>query len=287
MEEKSIIPNVIPPLSAEMRRFMFKICKKYVPFWGEIDPDDIQVEELNGGLTNKLFKVTLLKNGLNSPFSQIVVRFFGRDTDMFFERTVEEHIAAQLSHIGFGVPVFKSFSDNGGGRLEAFHVGRTLKCKDLSNPKISIKIAESLVILHSLDLSIPRECHLPKNLMKWLGIARSLNIPRVSSLKSPVVYSFDEFEQQVHWLLSILPRVHSPMVFSHNDLQEGNLILDEENDKLQVIDYEYSAYNFRGFDFGNHFCEHYIDYQITEAPYFLTDRGIPLLSTSDVFFRLI
>jgi len=252
---------------------MFNVCKKYVPFWGEVNPEDIQVEELNGGLTNKLFKITLLKNGLNSPFSQIVVRFFGRDTDMFFERTLEEQIVAQLSHLGFGVSVFKSFSDNGGGRLEAFHLGRTLKCKDLSNPKISMKVAESLAILHSLDISIPRECRLPKNLLKWLGIARALNISRVPSAKSSVVYFFNQFEQEVRWLLSVLPRVGSPIVFSHNDLQEGNLILDEENDKLQVIDYEYSAYNFRGFDFGNHFCEHYIDYQVTEAPYFVIDRS--------------
>ena len=44
-------------------------------------------------------------------------------------------------------------------------------------------------------------------------------------------------------------------VFSHNDLLSGNILL-LHSGELRFIDFEYGAYNFRGYDFGNHFCEY-------------------------------
>ncbi len=48
-------------------------------------------------------------------------------------------------------------------------------------------------------------------------------------------------------------------VLCHNDLHSGNIILVNEeahdNDKIiKLIDYEYVAYNYRGFDLANQFC---------------------------------
>lgn len=37
---------------------------------------------------------------------------------------------------------------------------------------------------------------------------------------------------------------------------------------LRIIDFEYGSYNYRGFDFGNHFCEWTLDYTATEWPRF-------------------
>ncbi|KAA3468338.1 putative ethanolamine kinase [Gossypium australe] len=47
-----------------------------------------------------------------------------------------------------------------------------------------------------------------------------------------------------------------PVVFAHNDLLSGNLMLNDEQDKLYIIDFEYGSYNYRGFDIGNHFNEY-------------------------------
>ena len=65
----------------------------------------------------------------------------------------------------------------------------------------------------------------------------------------------------------MLESVNSPIVFCHNDLQPGN-ILRLSNGKLFVIDYEYSSYNYRGFDFGNHFCEWVMRNTADEFPFF-------------------
>ncbi|KAF1789062.1 Protein kinase-like domain [Phytophthora cactorum] len=47
----------------------------------------------------------------------------------------------------------------------------------------------------------------------------------------------------------------SDVVFSHNDLLSGNILHNPDWDRVQIIDYEYGGYNYRGFDFANHFCE--------------------------------
>ena len=52
-----------------------------------------------------------------------------------------------------------------------------------------------------------------------------------------------------------LKSLDSPVVFSHNDLLASNIIYDKDQHTVLFIDYEYSSYNYRGFDIGNHFCE--------------------------------
>jgi len=40
---------------------------------------------------------------------------------------------------------------------------------------------------------------------------------------------------------------------------------------LCFIDYEYSGYNYRGFELGNHFCETYIDNAASNSPFYSLD----------------
>ena len=73
-------------------------------------------------------------------------------------------------------------------------------------------------------------------------------------------------------------------MFCHNDFQEGNILymvdslrserglpegpVDPMQDTVRPIDFEYSSYNYRGFDIGNHFCEWCYNYNVDTAPYF-------------------
>jgi len=58
-------------------------------------------------------------------------------------------------------------------------------------------------------------------------------------------------EEERMFLKKIIPK--GEVVFSHNDLVSGNLLINKENEKVIMIDYEYAAYNFRGYDIGNMF----------------------------------
>jgi len=78
-----------------------------------------------------------------------------------------------------------------------------------------------------------------------------------------IIQSFD-FEKEYFWMKNMLMNIDSPIVFCHNDAHEGNIIhINNDNaDKadLRLIDFDYSSYNFRGFDIGNHFSEHIHEY---------------------------
>lgn len=57
-----------------------------------------------------------------------------------------------------------------------------------------------------------------------------------------------------------------PLVFGHNDLLSGNILLlqrpgfdpatPDREGRVVFIDYEYGAYTYRDFDVGNHFTEY-------------------------------
>jgi len=56
--------------------------------------------------------------------------------------------------------------------------------------------------------------------------------------------------------------------------------------ELHAIDYEYGSYNYRGYEFGNHFCEWIIDYSYPHHPnYKLKPEQYPTYTQREVLFR--
>lgn len=57
---------------------------------------------------------------------------------------------------------------------------------------------------------------------------------------------------------------------------QSQLFSETNNDEpeLMIIDFEYCAYNYRGFDLANHFIEWMIDYTNKEYPFFTFEREL-------------
>jgi thiamine kinase-like enzyme len=83
-----------------------------------------------------------------------------------------------------------------------------------------------------------------------------------SHFRKKKLYSNDplSLDAELNFLKEKLKEIPSPILFSHNDLQENNILHNNVTHELHFIDFEYSNYNYRGFDFGNHFCEWMIEY---------------------------
>lgn len=67
-------------------------------------------------------------------------------------------------------------------------------------------------------------------------------------------YGKKEFQIELDFLKAKLEELKSPIVFCHNDLTSGNLILQEDGG-VRFIDFEYGGANYRGYDIANHFNE--------------------------------
>ncbi|XP_054998114.1 choline kinase alpha isoform X3 [Sorex araneus] len=160
------------------------------------------------------------------------------------------------------------------GRLEQFIPSRRLDTGELSLPDISAEIAEKMATFHGMKMPFNKE-------PRWLFGTMEKYLSQVLRVK----FTGEARAQQLHRLLgydlprelerlrSLLTATPSPVVFCHNDCQEGNILLlegreDSPTQKLMLIDFEYSSYNYRGFDIGNHFCEWMYDYSCEKFPFF-------------------
>lgn len=98
---------------------------------------------------------------------------------------------------------------------------------------------------------------------------------------------FINLESEVAFLQEKIKTLDSPIVFSHNDLQENNILNNPETHELHFIDFEYANFNYRGFDLGNHFCEWTIEYNDKydsgfQVSYFLFSFSLSLKPSSSI-----
>jgi choline/ethanolamine kinase len=105
----------------------------------------------------------------------------------------------------------------------------------LSDSKISLKIAEKMAEIHSLDIPICKEPEWLWNTMnRWLKNVETILSTSVDGLKNinekeeAEKLSKLNFRQEVQWLRETIERESMPVIFSHNDLQEGNILLRED-----------------------------------------------------------
>lgn len=77
---------------------------------------------------------------------------------------------------------------------------------------------------------------------------------------------FQALEADVAETEKVCSLTQSPLVFGHNDLLSGNILIlqqpgfdpkaPDREGPVVFIDYEYGAYTYRDFDIGNHFTEY-------------------------------
>ncbi|KAF9589219.1 hypothetical protein IFM89_020534 [Coptis chinensis] len=97
-------------------------------------------------------------------------------------------------------------------------------------------------------------------------------------------FKLDAIEMEISRLEKELSGENQSIGFCHNDLQYGNIMMDEETRVVTIIDYEYSCYNPIVFDLANHFCEMAVDYH-SETPHVLDYDKYPGLEEREIFVR--
>ncbi|XP_063545529.1 choline/ethanolamine kinase [Cydia strobilella] len=346
----------------EMRDVAATICRNYLHgAWKTVEPSELDFKRISGGLSNFLYYVALpddmskaklresmsvedtsyMGGVMSRSFSgeepkKVLLRIYGqvhgqRAMDAIVTESV---IFTLLSERRLGPKLWGVFS---GGRIEEYIPARSLLTKELSEPALSMKIAEKMAAIHSMDIPLSKEPNwLWKTMGKWIKTAKEERLTGngKNEEENNIIKRLRavDFEKEVEWLKKFLSTVDSPVVFCHNDLQEGNILLledvhtDEEptyrlhsyqedsprksfdplsqyedantvdsesshisdsgEPKLVLIDFEYCAYNHRGFDIANHFQEWGYDYTNPEHPYYYENQeNHPNLEQKEIFIR--
>lgn len=131
---------------------------------------------------------------------------------------------ARLSSLNIGPSLLGVF---GNGRFEEYLPSTTLTHDDMCSPEISPRIASSLreindiVAVYPFD---PTKDHLEvwTNIDKWYRVVMSLlpNLMNKSEGWSKVleVYNLERLPFEIEECKNILEKIHSPVVFAHNDV---------------------------------------------------------------------
>ncbi|KAK6150175.1 hypothetical protein DH2020_017700 [Rehmannia glutinosa] len=259
-----------------------KILKSLAAEWSDIaDAEALQVIPLKGAMTNEVYQIKWLTNSNRDeslPRSRkVLVRIYGAGVDVFFDRENEIRTFEFMSKQGQGPRLLGRFSN---GRVEEFIRARTLTAADLRDPEISALIATKMKEFHNLDMPGPKVIALWGRLRNWLNEAK-----RLSSLEEAKEFRLNALEDEISALEKNLSTDHQLVGFCHNDLQYGNIMMDEVTRLITIIDYEYASYNHVAFDIANHFCEMAADYH-TETPHVLDYSKYPGLEERKRFLRI-
>ncbi|KAM9313254.1 choline/ethanolamine kinase [Gastrophryne carolinensis] len=279
-------------LSRELQMRAFTLCREYLGgTWRSIQPHHIRVSIVSGGLSNLLYKCSLVDSVLTQTTEprQVLLRLYGAILQGVDSLVLESVMFAILAERALGPRLYGVFPQ---GRLEEYIPSRRLVTSELSNPEISSEIATKLARFHKMEMPFnKRPVWLFKTMEKYMSQISSL------SFSNPVlVEQFNKLksfhlEEEMHSLRTLLESTPSPVVFCHNDVQEGNILLlsarsSHPSDKLMLIDFEYSSYNYRGFDIGNHFCEWVYNYHHDTWPFYKADlNDYPTREQQLHFFR--
>lgn len=276
------VSNKMSDHNPEMRATAARICRDYLHgVWKHVTPDNIVLKRISGGLSNWLYNVQLPEGAIpiRGEPRQVLLRLYGQ---VHGERALEGLITESviftlLSERRLGPKLHGIFP---GGRIEEYIPARPLLTKELADPCLSSLIAEKMAQIHKMQVPISKEpTWLWDTMDKWLITANDIleNVEDIDSrqLDNVAFIKSIDLEHEISWFRSLVKQHKYPVVFCHNDMQEGNILLRQNSQKpeLVVIDFEYCSYNYRGFDVANHFLEWQYDYTAANYPFFTERSG--------------
>jgi len=267
----------------------WKLCKNYLTgIWKQVKSDDLILTEICEGLSNLIFLVGLpqhIKTHDREP-RQVLLRIFGSTLKQLNEETpesfitgivIENVIFTILSERKLGPKLFGVFA---GGRIEEYIPSKSLTASQLRKKAISHALSRKFARIHKLSVPINTDARwLFQTMEKWQEAIAAVSLDDICDIRERncAARMLDiNFVEEIAWLKKWVAYVNSPIIFCHNDLQGGNILLrndlgdsdDNMDAKLIVIDYEFCSYNYRAFDIANHFQEWMYDYTNKSYPYY-------------------
>jgi thiamine kinase-like enzyme len=235
-----------------------------LPEWKDLPDEDIQMERLSS-LSNLVMLVTAKQNV--SP-KQFIFRKFS-PSEGLVDKSKEAKVFAEMSHSGYGP---KCYGVNDDYRLEEYFDARPILNEEYNQPEYRRKLAIAIANLHKVHVQgidqtpLFEACFADPAYFKDFDKKCNQNIYTPDEQKKIDELKTSSSDENQKFLKEILPT--DDIVFSHNDLLAGNVLIRKEDRHIILIDYEYAAYNFRGYDIGNMFKEATFDYTYPEPPEF-------------------
>jgi choline kinase len=265
-----------------------KIALRSIPGWTDFRREDIVISQICEGLSNQLFKLSLSQKTRQriggGYITTALFRIYGREISTLIDADSEFEIFRCLGRYRIAPQML---AHGNGWRIEEWHHAVALPTRLMRNPSISCQVASQLGRLHKLHRrhdfprDFSREPLTQVRLTRWAEAAATAAQRVLEGAESEhrrklqdlqVADMVEEAKWLSRWVLRDDLRVSGSgldVVFSHNDLQENNVLQTQYG--LRLIDFEYSGFNYQAADVGNYFCEFTLNYIEKEYPFYTTD----------------
>lgn len=206
-----------------------------------------EASELGGGLTNRNYRVRTDDGG------DFVVRISELSAGLLaIDRASERHNTLAAWQAGVGPPVVDALPDHN-VLVVQFVPGRTLGSAEVSDPRWIPRVAEAVRRLHA-GPAFTGDFDMRRIRRYYLSVVqeRGFRLPE----------SYFDLMPRVERLEDAMRPGNEDPVPCNNDLLAANFIDDDE--RIWIIDYEYSGMNEASFELGNIASESGLDLSATE-----------------------
>ena len=125
--------------------FTYADCVKLMPEWNGLELD---IQELKGGITNQLYRVTS-GDGMDCVF-----RFYGKKTELFIDRDAEMENLRRLGALGITPRLIRYLPEQGVTVVE-FIPGYVLKNQDFLKEELWERIISPIRMVHQSGIRLP------------------------------------------------------------------------------------------------------------------------------------
>lgn len=185
-----------------------------------------------------------------------------------FEREVL--VFYTMAQKGIAPQLYGVFS---GGRLEEYLEGHIPTTEDFRDPQLMAVFARKLARIHVTRLPLtktPRDYvseiqrELDAHWESYIQSLKDIELPDDPGTQAAadMVYNYD-IHGMNNWFRETFPQIKHKVVLMHGDMNGGNCLVRDNvadiEDKIILLDYEFTSYSYRGIDIGNHFGARTLD----------------------------
>lgn len=228
------------------------LLQAHLPGWQFAPTSKTAPDLLSDSFSNLVYRV---QNPHAVP-QIVILRLYGKGGAIpLNSRKRELHMHVELAQAGIAPPVYAAFPM---GRVEHFLHARSPSLAVTYTLPLVTRIATAVAKLHCFEPSdapkMKPASALWGVLAGWVRRARRLDDlgAFAGSRLAGTILRWAGIMEEARQRVDRMGR--SPVVFCHNDLFRGNILVDEDSE-VSLIDFEYSSFNYRGYDIGNFFCE--------------------------------
>lgn len=215
--------------------------------------DKVKSKLFTDGITNKLVGFWTIDDC--SKKDMLLVRVYGQSTDAIIDREAEKKNMLLMSELGCAKPLYAVFAN---GLCYGYVHGQCLNVDLVRDQDVNQLIAAEMAKIHSVVPSGPTEACIWHHLRNFISLLpEKLSDPKKEERRQNLLPSNEQLVSEVIEMeAKIKPVTTSPIVFCHNDLLVGNIVLNRVDNRTYFIDFEYGGFNYLSYDIANHFNEH-------------------------------